>query len=518
MDFTTKIDFSPGSQARKIICREFYTPKWEFFKNWLFNEYSKEDLNHIQEQFYSHLNSINQIIHFVPWFINNFLQSIHTVERDYTISGEKIIKGIFPPQNTFSINKDDIVLKFLAYQKLHDSKILTVDINHINGIIQQLNFHNLYSVIIGEQLVDLNKKLDNINNILHIKEEMSQENNIQTINKQIHATIQPPPNISGYKLENYDYFTKLIQEQMKNLSINTLDKESDTETENIQINKINYDSKFARKPVQRLYYYPRPSPQDVLTEEREYELNNSYSGKHIYEWNLDGLTEKQIYNMVHRMLMYCTIAKNSGNTDHAVAKMIVAGFTGQLKGWWDNYLSEEQRVKIFTMIKRENDIVSQNAVYTLVLNIIEHFTGRWSDDSENIRTLLNGLFCKTLTSFRWYKDTFLSRVMELNDCNSDYWKSKFIDGLPKFFAEKVRNQLRVNNIINYNDYTYGKLIGTCVREGLAVCNEIKLNYQIKTQHLNEKRQLGEFCEQFGIESSQSSKTPRKEFTRKKEII
>ncbi|KAG5572769.1 hypothetical protein H5410_062535 [Solanum commersonii] len=80
---------------------------------------------------------------------------------------------------------------------------------------------------------------------------------------------------------------------------------------------------------------------------------------------------------------------------------------------------------------------------------------RWSDNSETIRTLLQNLRCKTLTSFRYYKDVFLCRVMELPECNSTHWKSKFIDRLPTLFAERVRKAIRGDNhSINYDDYTY----------------------------------------------------------------
>ena len=168
-----------------------------------------------------------------------------------------------------------------------------------------------------------------------------------------------------------------------------------------EINKIGkYTNKYSHKLSQRLYYYPRLTPQDVLHEKQEYTINNSYNGKNIYEWNIDDFTERRIYNLVHRIMMYSTVAKSNGNSDKAVAKMIIAGFTGQLKGWWDNYLTKNEHNTILNTVKIENGVESTTAIYTLIVKIIEHFTGRWSDNSENIRTLINGLKCPTLTSFR----------------------------------------------------------------------------------------------------------------------
>ena len=108
--------------------------------------------------------------------------------------------------------------------------------------------------------------------------------------------------------------------------------------------------------------------------------------------------------MVHRMLMYSTICK--------IHWKITAGFTGQIKGWWDNYLTKDHKTKIIhSIVKTKDGQEVMNVVYTLIINIIEHFSGRWSDNSESIRTLLQNLRCKTLTSWRWYKDVFLSTVI-----------------------------------------------------------------------------------------------------------
>ena len=91
--------------------------------------------------------------------------------------------------------------------------------------------------------------------------------------------------------------------------------------------------------------------------------------------------------------MYNTIYKDNKNSEKDTANMIIAEFTRQLKGWWDNYLTEAQRMAILNAVKKENGLVP-NIVYTLVLTIIEIFSWIWSDNSETIRTILQNLKCR----------------------------------------------------------------------------------------------------------------------------
>lgn len=73
--------------------------------------------------------------------------------------------------------------------------------------------------------------------------------------------------------------------------------------------------------------------------------------------------------------MYSTFYKANNNFEKNITNMIIADIIGQLRGWWDNYLSESQLMAILNAVKDESGMIS-NIVYTLVLTIIGHFSGR----------------------------------------------------------------------------------------------------------------------------------------------
>ena len=43
------------------------------------------------------------------------------------------------------------------------------------------------------------------------------------------------------------------------------------------------------------------------------------------------------------MLMVSNVYKSNNKIDHQIANIIITGFTDQLKGWWDNTLTETDR-------------------------------------------------------------------------------------------------------------------------------------------------------------------------------
>ncbi|KAG5580635.1 hypothetical protein H5410_051262, partial [Solanum commersonii] len=160
------------------------------------------------------------------------------------------------------------------------------------------------------------------------------------------------------------------------------------------------------------------------------------------------------------MLMYATNCKSVNNTDRTICKMIIASFTGHLRGWWDNYMTHEAKANVLN-VKAVKDGVD-NLDFALVKNR-EDVTNQY----EIVRSLLNGLRCRHLGELRWHKDTYLSRG----------------DGLPPLFAERVKKTFRH------------------AHRGINMCNELKLSRQLKMDKLRERSQLGDFCTQFGLPDS-----------------
>ncbi|KAG8634183.1 hypothetical protein MANES_17G018812v8, partial [Manihot esculenta] len=270
------------------------------------------------------------------------------------------------------------------------------------------------------------------------------------------------------------------------------------ETEPAEVNRIKYPK--ARATMELKPYYPRPSPINLQFEDTSYNYMQ-YDGTSIVEWNIDGLSEYQIKNVLQYMTMYATASRAKGNDDPSTAKALIAGFGGQLKGWWDFAVSNEGKEIIFKMVKQEGTQQVPDVVNTLLYTIGLHFIGSVNMLIDRAQEQLINLRCPDLSHFKWYKDTFFSLVFIREDSNNSVWKEKFLAGLPALFAERVKDQIRSkhNGNIPYHDYTYGELASEVVTTGISLCNELKIHKQMQKERFHGKQILGSFCEQYGIQ-------------------
>ncbi|KAH9781408.1 hypothetical protein KPL71_008453 [Citrus sinensis] len=207
------------------------------------------------------------------------------------------------------------------------------------------------------------------------------------------------------------------------------------------------------------------SPLDLTIDNRPSALNQSrYNASSVYEWNLDGMSEYNILGLLQQMTMAANAYKTqSGTSDKAIAEILIAGFTGQLKG-------------------DPSHLRDKNA------------------------ELLHNLRCRTLSEFQSYKTSFFTRLFLRDDANHITWKEKFLAGLPTLLGEKVRNSIKAlyDNRIPYDELTYGELVSFINKEGLKIFQDLKLQKRLKWELRKSKQELGSFCKQFNYDPFKTS--------------
>ncbi|KAM3703362.1 hypothetical protein ACJW31_04G090900 [Castanea mollissima] len=98
--------------------------------------------------------------------------------------------------------------------------------------------------------------------------------------------------------------------------------------------------------------------------------------------------------------------------------------------------------------------------------------------------------------------------MHRSDCNSLFWKEKFINGLPTLFSQKVKETLcSPSGVIDYDNLTYGDISSTIRSKGMKMCRDLKIQSQINKNKT--KYEMGHFCTQYGLPSVKPSKKKSK---------
>ena len=142
--------------------------------------------------------------------------------------------------------------------------------------------------------------------------------------------------------------------------------------------------------------------------------------------------EYNILGLLQQMTMAANAYKTqSGTSDRGIAEILIAGFTGQLKDWWDHLLTNQQQLDILNSIQRDQDGAPildeinspiQDVVATLILTIFLYFIGDPSHLRDKNVELLHNLRCRKLSEFQSYKTTFFTRLFLRDDANHITWK------------------------------------------------------------------------------------------------
>ncbi|KAK9996799.1 hypothetical protein SO802_021485 [Lithocarpus litseifolius] len=259
----------------------------------------------------------------------------------------------------------------------------------------------------------------------------------------------------------------------------------------------------------------RPTPPDLQYEEKNVSNQFSVSSGKLYEWNINGLSEQEILKKIQHIAMVANNYLNEGKSHSKVIDLMVLGFTGKLLQWWNNCLTEESKDNIRNVVQKDEEGLPifedplrrriPDGVNTLIYTIINHFIGEPSNITFRIYDQLR--------DYKWYEDVFTTRVMHRSDCNSPFWKEKFINGLPRLFGEKVKETLcNLVGVIDYDSLTYGDISSTIRSEGRKMCRDFKIQSQANKSKV--KYEVGTFCTQYGLPPI----APSKRKSRRKESL
>ena len=353
-----------------------------------------------------------------------------------------------------------------------DDERRTVTLKDCKNLQQQNNFTNQILGIISSQLDRIEDKL----------EEPQPQISRQIItphfldrNLDKNCPIFKPVEVGNHKLKFSNDLNDLMQtltDEISQLELSNRVSTSNTKSINMieEINpenveqiqaifeekdpKINRIAHKFKQQTRTRNYYPRPTLPDLQYEERSQIVQSKYDGDDIYEWNIDGISDHQVLNILQEMIMASTTYKSRGNSDQVICTHLIVGFTSQLKGWWDNALTKEEKRFIQNSL---DEIGNQNSVHTLIYAITKHFLGDPISFQSRSSEILQNLHCKKLSDYRWYKEVYFAKVHSRTDCNQPYWKECFLNGLPKVFSQRVQVRIKemYNGIIPYDSLTCG---------------------------------------------------------------
>ncbi|KRG89648.1 hypothetical protein GLYMA_20G037200v4 [Glycine max] len=541
---------------KETLRKDFYSPENEPQRRWFFRHYKGTNRKQIQDKFYEFVERVKINVLFFDWFHAYAIRKdidypwkqdiigdpTTNVITNWQVKDGELIQSELPPTTQYQLPniKDRNNKPFMAIPFKTKDVNEEVTSKDIKSLMEQANYTNKYLQALGEtiktKVVPKQKSIEEASPSIPIEKPLFKPfkvsekakrkirelrktksltegvgdnhsellNKIGSLLKVIPDTPQASENTSKMVTRSTSKLINVINEDSDQNSDNTTEIGSVSEK---NINPIN--SKHWKTPSK--LYYQRPTAPDLLLEERGENFFKSFSANNIYEWNIDAQTEYNIMNTLQHMTMVATAYQTSHEfSEETIIDILVAGFSGQLKGWWDNYLTNKEKSKIYSAVKtdlngkvitNDDDKEIPDAVNTLIFTIAQHFIGDpslWKDRSAE---LLSNLKCRTLADFRWYRDTFLTRVYTREDSQQPFWKEKFLAGLPRSLGDKVRDKIRsqsANGDIPYENLSYGQLISYVQKVALKICQDDKIQRQLAKEKAQTKRDLGSFCEQFGL--------------------
>ncbi|GAV81253.1 LOW QUALITY PROTEIN: MP domain-containing protein, partial [Cephalotus follicularis] len=343
---------------KNLIRKDFLQEKYLRKRYRFFQKHSEIEQNKIRTAWYEYMIKIKAHIMFFDYlpiyknqqenkkyFTKEKIQKIFMNKKTTTTwltSDNKIIEAIHPPSEKIQINIQNNQIQAAPF-KLQSETSSNQTTQETNEIIEQNNYTNRHLQTLGSQLSTIENIIQD--KIQHSREEIKNDKKIkplftpykipssqikQLTRNEINPELDTPSLITTTS-------TPRTPHKDKNKVINVIQEIETSSDDSIQeITKKLSNTKIDPLKIESLTsYYYRPTYPDLQIEERGKFTQASYQSGTIYEWNIDGMNEYHIINKLQEMTMVSNAHKIRNNSDKAVANILIAGFTGQIKGWWE---------------------------------------------------------------------------------------------------------------------------------------------------------------------------------------
>ncbi|KAH9669172.1 hypothetical protein KPL70_021675 [Citrus sinensis] len=519
---------------KAFLHKDFYSDLNKEKRLWFFKHFLNQR-KEIQQTYYEFVNLHQVHILFFDWFeiysFNNNISypfkesnpiTIRKKTTEWKLSeSNRTVDSEHPPLRSITVDHGEppIEIRASPYKipKPNDTD------SNLSSIIQQNNFCNTNLNTIGKQLTRIENQIQKSTiTIPSISPIPTKSDSDKKLKEPIFKPFQVSKTSQKLVQESKSDFAKAIREQLDRIeaassSSSKVQIAPDTpQSSKIGVLEKDDQTSIASSDVEAFQEEPTPkankihwelalptvkTPPDLAIDNRPSALNQSrYNASSVYEWNIDGMSEYNILGLLQQMTMAANAYKTqAGTSDRAISEFLIAGFTGQLKGWWDHLLTN------LPILDEFNNPI-QDAVATLILTISLHFIGDPSHLRDKNAELLHNLRCRKLSEFQSYKTSFFTRLFLRDDANHITWKEKFLIGLPTLLGEKVRNSIKAlyDNRIPYDELTYGELVSFVNKESLKICQDLKLQKRLKWELKKSKQELGGFCKQFNYDPFKTS--------------
>ncbi|KAH0752254.1 hypothetical protein KY285_005402 [Solanum tuberosum] len=479
----------------KVTGEQWIHPDNQVKRKWYVSSYPLKQRESFRDLWMIDMRRIGCEIEFFKWFemtsrIENCTESLQVIINKWYTTSNKVVESITPPQEGINIPIAGTVIKASPFKEKSYKIGGILTSADIDRVVEQNNYSNQILHIISRKIEDTKPSISG----RPTSASTSSSHNIETypgfkipeFSKEKFPKLSDTFEVTGNIIEK-------INAQLNNFNISVKDDNTSKKVSTLQ-EEPNFKSQEKSNLLQKLAssrfhnmknYHTKPSFPDLQYEENAFLSTSSHEGRSITEWNIDGLAEHQIYNKLHEIGVAITTYKMRGSADKDAANMIIAGFTGMLKHWWDNYCTDEIKHLIVnatateTIVKMEGNtqtnvnVTKEDACATLLYHIAKHFIGEPKLFQDRSLQILSNLSCPNLDNFIHYKHAFLNKV-------------------------RIKIQDRNNGNIPYGNLTYGDLVSTINVVALKLCTDIKLKHQLKKEQSSSRKELGSFCRDFGF--------------------